>query len=61
MPARDIIDNRHEKLVSHINRILGSSEAGRLAVNPWRKETYVLNFLEHTESTYPNSRRDGAY
>ena len=28
----DIIDNRHEKLASHIKRILGSSELGRFAV-----------------------------
>jgi hypothetical protein len=30
--AHDIIDNRNEKLVDHINRILGSTEAGRFAV-----------------------------
>jgi len=30
--AHDIIDNRSEKLVDHINRILGSTEAGRFAV-----------------------------
>jgi len=27
MPAHDIIDNRQEKLVDHINRILDSSNA----------------------------------
>ena len=32
MPTHDIIDNRHEKLVDHINRILGSTEAARFAV-----------------------------
>ena len=32
MPAHDIIDNRHEKLVSHINRILSSTETGCFAV-----------------------------
>ena len=32
MPAHDIIDNRNEKLVDHINRILDSSEAARFAV-----------------------------
>jgi superfamily II DNA/RNA helicase len=32
MPAHDIVDNRHEKLVDHINRILSSSEAARFAV-----------------------------
>jgi superfamily II DNA or RNA helicase len=32
MPAHDIIDNRNEKLVSHINRILSSTESGRFAV-----------------------------
>ena len=29
MPRHDIIDNRNEKLVDHINRILSSTEAGR--------------------------------
>lgn len=32
MPTHDIIDNRHEKLVDHINRILASTEAARFAV-----------------------------
>ncbi len=32
MPAHDIIDNRNEKLVHHINRILSSTEFGRFAV-----------------------------
>jgi hypothetical protein len=32
MPTHDIIDNRQEKLVDHINRILGSTEAARFAV-----------------------------
>ena len=32
MPTHDIIDNRREKLVDHINRILGSTESGRFAV-----------------------------
>lgn len=32
MPTHDIIDNRNEKLVDHINRILSSSEAARFAV-----------------------------
>lgn len=32
MPTHDIIDNRAEKLVEHINRILGSSESARFAV-----------------------------
>jgi hypothetical protein len=32
MPAHDIIDNRREKLVNNICRILGSTEAGRFAV-----------------------------
>lgn len=29
MPAHSIIDNRREKLVDHINRILETSEAAR--------------------------------
>lgn len=32
MPTHDIIDNRQEKLVDHINRILASTEAARFAV-----------------------------
>lgn len=32
MPAHDIIDNRKEKLVDHINRILGSTASARFAV-----------------------------
>ena len=32
MPVHDIIDNRQEKLVDHINRILDSSDAARFAV-----------------------------
>ncbi len=32
MPSHDIIDNHHEKLVDHINRILSSTEGARFAV-----------------------------
>ena len=32
MPTHDIIDNRNEKLVDHLNRMLGTSERGRFAV-----------------------------
>lgn len=32
MPAHDIIDNRNEKLIDHINRILSSTSAARFAV-----------------------------
>ena len=32
MPAHNIIDNRGEKLVDNINRILETSEAARFAV-----------------------------
>lgn len=32
MPAHDIIDNRNEKLVDHINRILSSTDAARFVV-----------------------------
>ena len=32
MATHDIIDNRSEKLVDHINQILGSTDAGRFAV-----------------------------
>jgi hypothetical protein len=30
MPTHDIIDNRKEKLVDHINRILSSTESARI-------------------------------
>jgi hypothetical protein len=33
MPTHDIIDNRNEMLVDHINRILSSAEAARFAVS----------------------------
>ena len=32
MAAHDIIDNRAEKLVDHINQILGSTDSCRFAV-----------------------------
>jgi len=32
MPTHDIIDNRHERLVDHINRILSSTDSARFAV-----------------------------
>lgn len=32
MPTHDIIDNRSEKLVDHINRMLDSTEYARFAV-----------------------------
>jgi hypothetical protein len=32
MPTQEIIDNRKEKLVDHINRILSSTESARFAV-----------------------------
>jgi hypothetical protein len=32
MPTHDIVDNRQERLVDHINRILSSTEAARFAV-----------------------------
>jgi hypothetical protein len=32
MPTHDIIDNRNEKLVDHINRVLPSSERAKFAV-----------------------------
>src|SRR5947208_10852981 len=32
MPAHDIIDNRRQKLVDHIQKILGTTEAARFAV-----------------------------
>ena len=32
MPAHDIIDNRNEKFIDHLNQMLGSSERARFAV-----------------------------
>lgn len=32
MPTHDIIDNRAEKLVDHLNQMLGTSERARFAV-----------------------------
>src|SRR5881392_3993307 len=32
MPAHDIIDNRRQKLVDHIQKILGTTESARFAV-----------------------------
>jgi hypothetical protein len=32
MPTHDIVDNRREKLVDHINQILGTTASARLAV-----------------------------
>jgi len=32
MPKHDIIDNRKEKLVDHLNQMLGTSECARFAV-----------------------------
>ena len=32
MPTHDIIDNRTEKLIDHLNQILGTSERARFAV-----------------------------
>ena len=32
MPTHDIIDNRTEKLVDHLNQMLGTSERARFAV-----------------------------
>jgi len=32
MPTHDIIDNKTERLVDHLNQVLGSSESARFAV-----------------------------
>src|SRR5438270_13625197 len=49
MPTHDIIDNRSEKLVDHINRMLDSTEVARFAVGYF--------FLSGLESIAP--RLDG--
>jgi hypothetical protein len=38
MPTHDIIDNRTEKLVDHLNQILGTSERARFAVGFLRED-----------------------
>lgn len=45
MPGHDIIDNRQEKLVDHINRILTSTEQGKFAVG-----YFFLSGLEPLEA-----------
>ena len=54
MPAHDIIDNRQEKLVDHINRILDSSDAVRFAVGyfflydlHWNPVRLIHRFEDH--------------
>ncbi len=47
MPTHDIIDNRKEKLVDHINRILASTGSARFAVG------YFFFFLSGLESIAP--------
>ena len=32
MPTHDIIDNRTERLIDHLNQVLGTSESARFAV-----------------------------
>jgi phosphatidylserine/phosphatidylglycerophosphate/cardiolipin synthase-like enzyme len=51
MPLHDIIDNRSEKLVDHINRILASTEAARFAVGYFFLSglTPIANKLEKIE------------
>lgn len=43
MPTHDIIDNRKEKLVEHVNRILSSSQAARFAVGYFFLELCSIN------------------
>ena len=49
MPAHDIIDNRDEKLVDHINSILASTDSGRFAVG-----YFFLSGLESIASSLAN-------
>ena len=62
MPTHDIIDNRHEKLVDHINRILGSTEAARFAVGYFFLSGLTANSLpldkqDIRNSLHANARR----
>jgi hypothetical protein len=43
MPTHDIIDNRNERLVDHIDRILASTESARFAVG-----YFFLSIRVHT-------------
>jgi hypothetical protein len=52
MPKHDIIDNRREKLVDHINRILSSTESARFAVG-----YFFLSGLENIALCPPPPRR----
>ena len=51
MPAHDIIDNRNEKLVDHINRILPSTERAKFAVG-----YFFLSGLAPIEENLKNVR-----
>ncbi len=51
MPAHDIVDNRTEKLVDHINRILPSTERAKFAVG-----YFFLSGLEPIEGNLKNVR-----
>ena len=51
MPAHDIVDNRTENLVDHINRILPSTERAKFAVG-----YFFLSGLEPIEANLENVR-----
>jgi hypothetical protein len=58
MPVHDIIDNRQEKLVDHINRILDSSDAARFAVGYFFRMTGEHLMRALTELYHQHSMRD---
>jgi len=46
MPTHDIVDNRDQRLVDHINRILGSTESARFAIPSFALSKPVLSVVE---------------
>jgi hypothetical protein len=56
MPTHDIIGNRSEKLVDHINRILGSTEAAWFAVGYFFLSG--LTPMQESSPACPHARKD---
>ena len=52
MPTHDIIDNRDQRLVDHINRILGSTESARFAIPSFALSTPVLSVVEGSKGLF---------
>jgi len=52
MPTHDIIDNRDQRLVDHISRILGSTERARFAIPSFALSTPVLSVVEGSQGLF---------